>query len=355
MIAATGLRPRDDSPPDGDIEFSVTGLRPGEKLHEELLAQPRLLPTPHPRSCVPKRSAHPSSPSPRHSGACGQPHHARRSRAAPSAVCGGGAWMPRPPTGRGLKATPHRPMHVLPPCGIDAPPNLHPHSRVAGRRYRAPIGRTMVKASHPVIDTRLRLWRRSLEANLGLISAGVAFFGFLAIFPAAAAVIAVWGFASDPGVIRGQIQVLQDFLPARRLPPARQPDPGFDLGQQRCVRGNHHRLDALCGVVRPCRGGCLIQGLDSAYGTHSRGGMLHALQAVLLTRYAHLRGAGLGGGCSRGTHRFRACAEPSAGRQLAGAHERTGGSRRSSFWESRWPISSVRITRPDHAPASFRG
>jgi FlaA1/EpsC-like NDP-sugar epimerase len=49
MIAAAGLRPRNGDTPDGDIEIVLTGLRPGEKLHEELLIGDRLLPTPHPR------------------------------------------------------------------------------------------------------------------------------------------------------------------------------------------------------------------------------------------------------------------------------------------------------------------
>jgi FlaA1/EpsC-like NDP-sugar epimerase len=49
MIAAAGLTPRDAARPDGAIEVRVTGLRPGEKLHEELLLGHRLLPTPHPR------------------------------------------------------------------------------------------------------------------------------------------------------------------------------------------------------------------------------------------------------------------------------------------------------------------
>ena len=37
MIRLSGLEVKDDAHPEGDIEITYTGLRPGEKLYEELL------------------------------------------------------------------------------------------------------------------------------------------------------------------------------------------------------------------------------------------------------------------------------------------------------------------------------
>ena len=49
MIELSGLSVRNQFNPDGDIEIEVTGLRPGEKLYEELLIGDNPNPTSHPR------------------------------------------------------------------------------------------------------------------------------------------------------------------------------------------------------------------------------------------------------------------------------------------------------------------
>jgi FlaA1/EpsC-like NDP-sugar epimerase len=49
MIELSGLTVKDEQNPDGDIEIEVTGLRPGEKLYEELLIGDNPKPTLHSR------------------------------------------------------------------------------------------------------------------------------------------------------------------------------------------------------------------------------------------------------------------------------------------------------------------
>jgi FlaA1/EpsC-like NDP-sugar epimerase len=49
LVELSGLSVRDQKTPMGDIEIQVTGLRPGEKLYEELLIGDNPLPTNHPR------------------------------------------------------------------------------------------------------------------------------------------------------------------------------------------------------------------------------------------------------------------------------------------------------------------
>ncbi len=49
LVELSGRTVRDALSPDGDIELQITGLRPGEKLYEELLIGDNAMPTLHPR------------------------------------------------------------------------------------------------------------------------------------------------------------------------------------------------------------------------------------------------------------------------------------------------------------------
>ena len=49
MIQLSGQKLRDENNPYGDVEILITGLRPGEKLYEELLIGNNPSPTAHPK------------------------------------------------------------------------------------------------------------------------------------------------------------------------------------------------------------------------------------------------------------------------------------------------------------------
>jgi FlaA1/EpsC-like NDP-sugar epimerase len=49
MVELSGLREKNEQNPNGDIEIQITGLRPGEKLYEELLIGDNAQPTEHAR------------------------------------------------------------------------------------------------------------------------------------------------------------------------------------------------------------------------------------------------------------------------------------------------------------------
>ena len=57
------------------------------------------------------------------------------------------------------------------------------------------------------------VWYALDERNLGLIAAGVAFYGMFSIFPGMAATIAIWGWFYDPTVIAGGLHAARDFIP----------------------------------------------------------------------------------------------------------------------------------------------
>lgn len=59
MVRLSGLSVRDEATPDGDIEIVEVGLRPGEKLYEELLIGGDPAPTDHPRIMQAREAVHP--------------------------------------------------------------------------------------------------------------------------------------------------------------------------------------------------------------------------------------------------------------------------------------------------------
>jgi membrane protein len=67
-----------------------------------------------------------------------------------------------------------------------------------------------------------RVYNRISSERLSLMSAGVAFFGLLALFPALAALVALYGFFADPSAISTQLATLQGVVPEEGLAIIRQ-------------------------------------------------------------------------------------------------------------------------------------
>ena len=134
-----------------------------------------------------------------------------------------------------------------------------------------------------VLAAAWRFYRRTEQAELDLIAAGVAFYAFLAIFPAAAAVIAIWGFLFDPEVIRQEVALMAGFLP---------PD-AYSLidGQVEALLAVNSRslgwatLLSTLFALWSARAGvaALIRGLNAIHQLPNRSGHWHQLRAFLLT------------------------------------------------------------------------
>ncbi|SLN39331.1 YihY/virulence factor BrkB family protein [Roseisalinus antarcticus] len=121
------------------------------------------------------------------------------------------------------------------------------------------------------------------RTNLGLISAGCAFFGMVAIFPAIAAIIAIFGLVADVDVVRDQLGLLRDIMPEQAyLLLARQVNSllntrSHTLGWASAVSILFALWSARAGVA------AIMRGLNEIHGTPNRGGLRQALVALLLT------------------------------------------------------------------------
>ena len=81
----------------------------------------------------------------------------------------------------------------------------------AGREAESP-GQIPARGWRSVVS---RVRERMREDNLSIISAGVAFYALLSLFPALAALVAIYGLVADPQQIEGQVASLSAMLPAQ--------------------------------------------------------------------------------------------------------------------------------------------
>lgn len=113
--------------------------------------------------------------------------------------------------------------------------------------------------------------------NVGIVSAGVAFYGFLAIFPAIMALMSIYGLATDPQQIEQQLSQLAVMMP----------DQAFSLLKQRVeiflstpgtTLGWGTAIGILFSIWSSNKGTkSLFEGIDIAYDTIERRGLIRQI------------------------------------------------------------------------------
>ncbi len=130
-------------------------------------------------------------------------------------------------------------------------------------------------------DVALRVKDAIAKDRIGLMAAGVAFYGLLALFPAITALIAISGLLIDPGQIAGQIQSLSGLLPQEVI--------GIISDQASAVAGSRDgglKLAALLGLLialySASRGmASLMEGINVAYDEDEKRGFIKRMLVTL--------------------------------------------------------------------------
>jgi membrane protein len=58
-----------------------------------------------------------------------------------------------------------------------------------------------------------RTWQEAKRDHLSIVAAGVAFYGFLALFPACAAIVSIYGLVAEPQAVEQQLDASSDVMP----------------------------------------------------------------------------------------------------------------------------------------------
>lgn len=134
-----------------------------------------------------------------------------------------------------------------------------------------------------IINLANGVWHASDERHLSLIAAGVAFYAMLAIFPAMAATIAIWGLFSDPTVMREYLFSIHEVIP----------DAAYEIIESQLIT----LLDANTGTLGWASAVSLlialysvhsgvtamIMGLNAIHASRRREGLARHLGSIALT------------------------------------------------------------------------
>lgn len=128
-----------------------------------------------------------------------------------------------------------------------------------------------------------RLYDRTTKADLGMISASVAFYGFLSLFPALAATIAIVGFVADPAIVESQMALAQEVLPSDAFQILNTQVQAL-LGSTSRALGWATALSTLLALWSARAGvAALIHGVNAIHHLPHRSGPRHLALALILT------------------------------------------------------------------------
>lgn len=90
------------------------------------------------------------------------------------------------------------------------PPRAHAADRATGQNATSPWAMPLAGWK----EVALRSWREASDDNVGLIAAGVAFYGFLALVPLLGAIVLSYGLIAEPATVVRNMQGLTAVMPA---------------------------------------------------------------------------------------------------------------------------------------------
>src|SRR5262245_22307761 len=133
-------------------------------------------------------------------------------------------------------------------------------------------------------DIVLRVKGKVAADNLSIIAAGVAFFGFLAIFPAIAALVSIFGLITSPAELQAYLHIIEGLLPS---------EAGDLINNelQRIIEAQGSRLGwaALGGTVLALWSAAkamsaMVQAMNIAYDEEEKRGFIRlSVTALLMT------------------------------------------------------------------------
>lgn len=136
------------------------------------------------------------------------------------------------------------------------------------------------------IDILTRTKQQLAEDNLSIVAAGVAFYGFVAVVPALAAVIGLYALVADPAQISAHISALAQVVP-REVMPLLEEQMSRIASDERAA-GLSLAFGLLLAIYSSSRATvALITGLNIAYDEREKRGFIRLnLTALALTLFA---------------------------------------------------------------------